>query len=98
MKKRIFMVITNDELELPLMQFSSAKECGEHFGISANAVRQKVCRGRLIEGHKIITISDPNWEYNKQAYQKRYSMTHDRTEYFKERYRRKKACGMYGKR
>lgn len=86
------MVITNDELELPLMQFSSAQECGEHFGVSANVVRQKVCRKGLIDGNRIITIPDPEWKNEKQAYQKRYSMTHDRTEYFRERYRKKKAC------
>lgn len=91
MKKRIFMVITNDELELPLMQFSSAEECGEHFGVSANVVRQKVCRKGLIDGNRIITIPDPE-RFDPQAYQKRYSMTHDRTEYFRERWRRKK-CG-----
>ena len=86
------MIITNDQFELPLMQFSSAEECGEHFGLSANVVRQRVCRKGLIDGNRIITIADPEWKNDKKAYQKRYSMTHDRTEYFKERYRRKKAC------
>ena len=84
------MVVSNDEYELPIMQFKSAQECGDHFGISANSVRQRVCRNGLINGNKIVSVSV---KVNKHAYQKHYDMTHDRTEYFRELYRRKKACG-----
>ncbi len=73
------------------MQFASSKECGDYFGITANAVRQRVHRNGLIGDYKIVSIPDTaDKKERRKMYQKQYAMMHDRSEYFRRRYQKRK--------
>lgn len=95
---KTYMIVTNDNLELPVsVEIVGAEAVAKKLGMPVNKLRQNLCRGfSKRHKYKAIVVKDKQFEdkqqYNRE-YSKRYDMMHDRTEYFKK-YRQKKAvCG-----
>lgn len=84
---QLYTIVTNDEYEFPIKSDIRIKEVAEFFGTSTNSARGMVCRPRKKLKYKIIRSRKV--KYNRRAYEKRYRMTHDRAEYFKE-YRKRR--------
>lgn len=92
---KTYMVVTNDEYEhIVKTDLKGAKSAGDFLGITANAVRQNICRNRWGKKYKYKVIIDSSVvndpEENRKAYAKRYRMTHDSREYHRRYYQRKK--------
>lgn len=90
MKK--YAIVTNDEYELPIAtDFSSAAEVGKYLGISKAAVLNRIRRGQKRTKYKVICKEIQLTKRKSNAeYCKKYDMTHDRSEYFRKYYRKRK--------
>lgn len=88
----LYTIVTNDEYEFPVKCDLRVKEAAEFLGITTNYVRRMVCKP--LKKHKYKVIVSGKVETDKAAYKKRYDMTHDRSEYFREYHKRKKALEM----
>ena len=82
----MYTIVTNDKYEFPVRFGLSTKEVADLFGVTTSTVRNMVFKPRKKSRYKVVL--DGKEEYDRKAYQKQYDMTHDRTEYFKEYYRR----------
>lgn len=86
---KIYDIVTNDLLELPVaFNLIGAKAVGEFIGISEQAVRTKLfkgnwgkCKYKAIEAGSVV--------YDQKRYYKLYSMTHDRSQYYREYHERR---------
>lgn len=88
-KTKIYTIVTNDSLELPLAcGVVGAKAVSEFTGLTVETIRKKLFRNDWGKSKYKVYISG-EVENNQDAYMIKYNLTHDRTEYFKER--RKKA-------
>lgn len=90
MKK--YEIVTNDEYELPIaIDFYSAAEVGEYLGISKAAVLNRIRRGQKRTKYKVICREVQSTKRKSNAeYCKKYDMSHDRSEYFRRYYRKRK--------
>ena len=77
------MLVTNDEYEYPVRDNLTAMEAGRLLGISANSLRQHIHRGQWKKFKYRVVPYDAE-PIDKGIYQKKYSLTHDRTEYFRQ--------------
>lgn len=87
----LYNIVTNDEYELPVvMDIKGAEKVGEILGIPANMVRKRIWRGKWPKKctKKAIVVGVVEYE-DRPTREKRYRMKEDRTEYFRQRYRRK---------
>lgn len=84
----LYTIVTNDEYELPVKCDVRVKEVADYLGTTTNNVQNMVCKARKKSKYKVIVTGKV--ECDKRAYCKRYSMTHDRSAYFRDRYRRLK--------
>lgn len=84
----LYTIVTNDKYEFPVKSDMRVKEVAEFLGTTTNNVRHMVCRPRKKSKYKVIVTGKV--VVDKREYVKRYSMTHDRTEYFREYWIRKK--------
>lgn len=82
----LYTIVTNDEYEIPIKCDARAKEAADFLGTTTGNIRNMVLRPRKKSKYKVIITG--RVEFDKHAYNKIYSMTHDRSEYFRERYRR----------
>lgn len=92
---KTYMVVTNDNLELPVSgELIGADEVAEFCKVKVSTVRHWLCRGcPKKQPHKVVVLSDrqiEDKEAYKRMYAKKWSLKTDRTEYFKEWYRKKK--------
>lgn len=86
---KIYDIVTNDLLELPVaFNLIGAKAVGEFIGISEQAVRTKLFKSNWGKS-KYKAIEAGSIVYDQKRYNKFYSLTHDRSQYFKEYYERK---------
>lgn len=84
-KTKIYDVITNDELELPLaLGIVGAKAVSEFTGLTVNRIRKNLLKNSWGRSEFRVVISGLV-ENNQEKYMIKYNLTHDRTEYFKRR-------------
>lgn len=84
----LYTVVTNDELELPVKSDMRVGEVAEFLGTTKNNVRRMICRPPKKAKYKVVVTGKV--KVDREAYEKRYRMTHDRSEYFRQRYLRMK--------
>ena len=82
--KKIYLIVTNDEYELPVTELVGARAVAEWLGMSVNAVRHRIMRNQFSGAYRAYPIGRKHYDA------KRYRMEHDRTEYFRQRYRMRK--------
>lgn len=93
---KTYMIVTNDEYELPISnEIVGAEETARYLGIKTQYLRRCLVNGFPKKArYKVVITKERQREdvrqYNRE-YSKRYGMTHDRTEYFRQWYRKKKA-------
>lgn len=84
----IYMIVTNDEYEFPVQCDLSSREVAEFLHTTIDNVRYMVRNPSKKAKYKVVVMGRKS--FDKRSYQKKYRMTHDRSEYFRERYRRLK--------
>ena len=83
----LYTIVTADQYELPVKCDLKVHEAADFLKTTPGNVRQLVFKGRKRHGYKVIVTGRVG--FDNREYSKRYDMTHDRSEYFKEYYRRK---------
>lgn len=92
---KTYVIVTNDALELPVSEeIIGADAVAQRLGIKLQRFRRCLCDGFPRKAkYKAVVVADRQFEDLAERNRERgkaYRMTHDRTEYFKQRYRRKK--------
>lgn len=92
---KTYMIVTNDAYETPVKHdLKGAVEVARYLGLSVNRVRKNICTGIWNHKSEYKAVVDESGTVDalerRREYSKRYSLTHDRTEYYKQYYRRKK--------
>lgn len=92
---KVYMIVTNDEYETPVKcDIIGAKVVADYMGISPTYLRRMICGSvpwSKKQKYKAIVIGEADLlKKNKPFYNKIYSMTHDRSEYYRARYKAKK--------
>ncbi len=82
----LYTIVTNDKYELPVKCDLRVKEAAEFLGTTTNNVRIMVCKPPKKSLYKVIITGKV--VVDRCIYEKRYRMAHDRSEYFRERWRR----------
>lgn len=89
---KLYMIVTNDEYETPVAtDLKGAKAVADYLELSVNRVRKNICTGRWCKKAKYKAVVCGIYEADKQNYNKNYSMTHDRSPYYREYYQKTKA-------
>lgn len=91
----MYMIVTNDAFELALGVFDTQEEVAAYLNTSVSAVAHRVARGsKRSTTEKIIKIGKKRTAKQKKIarkkYQERYRKQHDRSEYFRQYYQKKK--------
>lgn len=81
----LYTIVTNDKYELPVKCDIRVKEVAEFLNTTTGNVRNMVFKPRKRAKYKIIVTGKVL--FNKREYDKRYSLTHDRSKYYRERYK-----------
>lgn len=92
---KTYMIVTNDKYELPVRaDLVGAQQVADYLGLTVNRVRKNICTGiwNHRQQYKAVVVGDAEGsiEERRRAYNKRYSMSHDRSEYYRQYYRTKK--------
>lgn len=85
----LYTIVTNDEYEFPVRCDIRVKEAADFLETTTGNVRNMVLKPRKKSKYKVIITGKV--KFDKRAYCKMYSMTHDRSAYYKERYGRLKS-------
>jgi hypothetical protein len=93
---KTYIVVTNDEYELPVSEeIVGASATAEFLGIKKQRLRRCLAEGFPKKAkYKAVVVKErqvEDVEQHQKEYAKRYSLTHDRTEYFRTWHLRKKA-------
>lgn len=92
---RRFLIVTNNDLRLPLADCKNLREVSEYLGLSLQYVRELNCGSKSYSKKATYRIESYDDGIDKKEmrriYHKKYDMTHDRSEYFRKRYNRLKA-------
>lgn len=83
----LYTIVTNDEYEFPIKSDIRVKEVAEFLGTNTNNVRHMVCRPLKKSAYKVIVSGKV--VHDRKMYGKKYRMTHDRSEYFRNRNRKR---------
>lgn len=83
----LYTIVANDEYEFPVKCDLRVKAAG-FLGVSTNDVRRMVRRPPKRSPYRVVITGEVM--VDRREYEKKYRMTHDRSEYFRERYRRSK--------
>lgn len=92
---KTYMIVTNVKYELPVAQdLIGAAAVAEYLGLSVNRIRKNLCSGKWNhkQKYKAVAVGSGITDSveRKREYSRRYQFSHDRTEYFRQYYRRKK--------
>ena len=99
---KTYLVVTNDEYEHPVAEFVGADKVAEFMGVSTNRFRKMLCYG-FSKKHKCKAVVIEETQYSQTPDSKkarhRYTaklrrMKNDRSEYFRERWRKKRERDM----
>lgn len=91
----LYAIVTNDKYELPVKCDLRVKEAAEFLGATTNNVRIMAYKPPKKSVYKVIIAGKV--VVDRRMYEKKYRMAHDRSEYFRERYKRKKNAREAGK-
>lgn len=83
----LYTIVTADQYELPVKCDVRVHEAASFLGVTHSYIHQLIFYGRAKNGYRIIVSRKTT--FDRKAYRKQYDMTHDRSEYFKEYYKRK---------
>lgn len=92
----MYMVVTNDEYEIPLAVLENAHQCAEYLGKSVGSVHRYTSVGMpKNSAEKVLYIPDPRpSKKRRKARQREYYAAYcrrvDRSEYFRQRYQKNK--------
>ena len=98
---KTYIIVTNDELEFPVSdEIIGSKKVAKELGITLNRFYHCMYSGFPRKAKlKAVVIEDKQFE-DAESHQrelcKQYAMTHDRTEYYKNRYLKRKAGECFG--
>ena len=84
----IYTIVTNDKYEFPVKSNIRLAEVAVFLGVAKGTVRNMVFKPRKKSKYKVVVTG--KIKPDRQVYMKRYDMTHDRSEYFRQRYLRNK--------
>lgn len=92
---KTYVIVTNDALELPVSaEIVGAEETARQLGIKLQRLRICLCKGFPAKAkYKAVIVKSRQYDDVKQhrrIYNKRYSMTHDRSAYYRRYQERKK--------
>lgn len=87
----LYTIVTNDKYELPVKSDIRVAEVAKFLNTTTNNVRNMVVKPRKKSKYKVILSGKIKIDQKEQ--QKIYRMTHDRTEYFRRYYLKRKGVG-----
>ncbi len=79
----LYTIVTNDEYEFPVKCDLRVREAATFLGVGTNDVRRMVCRPPKKSAYRVVITGKE--KVDRRMYEKKYRMTHDRSEYFRER-------------
>lgn len=82
----LYTIVTNDALELPVLCDVRVKEAAEYLHTTPDKIRRMICRPPKKSAYKPVVTGKV--VVDRCMYEKKYRMAHDRSEYFRERWRR----------
>lgn len=90
-KANLYNIVTNDAMEYPLVcDIRGAAAVGEILGLTESQVWKYCCIGfPRCHKRKAVVIGQYGRRKSQSVYYKRWAKKHDRTEYFKRRWREK---------
>lgn len=91
----LYTIVTNDKYELPVTCDLRAKEAADFMGTTCSNLRNMVLKPRKKARYKVVITGKV--AFNNLQYQRVYAMTRDRSDYYKEYYRRKVRNGKESK-
>ena len=84
-KTKIYNIVTNDELEIPLaVGVIGAKAVSAYTGLTVSRIRKSLFYDNWGRS-KYKAVEVGLVENNQEAYMIKYNLTHDRSEYWRER-------------
>lgn len=87
----MYMLVTNDQYELPVKIFDNVRELAEYLHISPTTVYTRMHRNKWKnKPEKIVRVEVEEEKMSREDYLRWYRKTHDRSEYFRKRYQLKK--------
>lgn len=95
MHKNIYLIVTNDEYELPVAERIGIRACSEFIGLTEGTIASNISKNQWGKRskYKVVLLGRYEKEFDKKKYDKAYYQeyikTHDRSEYFKKRWREK---------
>lgn len=94
----LYMIVTNDKYELPCAVDLNIHEVANFIGTTLGTAKNMVYRPRKNAKYKVLISRKMCRQRQKLENRKRYDKTRDRSEYFRERYKRMKerkqiSCG-----
>ena len=97
---KTYTIVTNDKYEHPVAHdLVGAAAVADYLGLSVNRVRKNLCTGIWNHKQKYKAVVDESATVDglerRREYGKRYRLKHDRTEYFRKYYRKKKVMEKY---
>ena len=87
----LYTIVTNDAYEFPIKSDIRVGEAAAFLETTKNNVRNMVIKPRKKSKYKVIVSGKV--EFDRAKYARRYYMTHDRTEYFRQMYLKRKGAG-----
>lgn len=87
----LYTIVTNDKYEMPIKCDMRVGEVAAFLNTTKNNVRNMVLKPRKKSKYKVIVSGKV--EFDRAKYARTYYMTHDRTEYFRQMYLKKKGAG-----
>lgn len=90
---KTYIIVTNDSFELPVSEEITGAEAAKRLGIPVAYLHQCLCKGFAKKAkYKAVVVADRQYEdmqeHNRQL-SRRYAMTHDRREYYRNYDRRR---------
>lgn len=86
--RNIYTIVTNDKYEFPVKSDLRANDVAEFLSVSTNYVSRLATYPTKKSKYKVVLAG--RVKFNQSLYNKKYAMMHDRSDYYKERYRRLK--------
>ena len=84
----LYTVVTNDKYEFPVKSDMRVAEVAKFLGVAKSTVRNMVFKPRKKSKYKVVVTGKV--EYDHKEYLRKYFKTHDRAEYKRQYYLKRK--------
>lgn len=84
----LYTIVTNDAYELPVLCNVRVKQAADYLSTTPGGIRRMICRPPKRSAYKPVITG--RVRHNPQKYNREYSQTHDRTEYYRQYYQANK--------